>query len=190
MSKDRRESNRKYYEKHKARWKKYRRRAKIKAKKKLYGSYNYVALTEKQKKFKKAVEQGIEPVEAVRRAYPAEENPGSKLSKLKQNPILGATIAGYVAEMIDAGFTTKYQAKSQFDWCERALKEDSTPHDVRNAIIILQDFRKTQGWDVERRESRNYNININVGPEQAKFMEDVPEEEIIDVEESNLEKEE
>jgi len=182
MAQSRRESNKKYYEKHKKRWRKYNRKRRMTLKRKVYGpGFNYQPLTPKQKTFKRAVERGIEPIEAVKKAYPGVHSPSTKLSSLKRNPILNATVGGYVADMIDAGFTTKYMAKSQFDWTERANKEGSTPHDVRNAIIIIDGFRKTQGWEVERSEKRSLNLNINVGPEQAKFMENVPEEEEEDV---------
>ena len=182
MAKDRRESNRKYYEKHtsKAKRKKYRRKARIKAKKVLYGDYNYIALTDKQKKFKKAVEQGIEPVEAVRRAYPGIDSPGSKLSKLKQNPILSSSIDRYVATMVEAGFTDKFEAKKLHTIAGKT-DEESDPHADRNTIIVLQDWRKTRGLDVERSESRSLNINITVTPEQAELIQRIVEEEAIDV---------
>jgi len=179
---DRRESNKKYYEKHKKRWKKYRRKAKIKAKKVLYGDYNYVALTDKQKKFKKAVEQGIEPVEAVKRAYPAEENPGSKLSKLKQNPILASAIDRYVATMLEVGFTDEFEAKKLHTIAKKTDGE-SNPHADRNTILVLQDWRKTRGLDVERSESRSLNINITMTEEQMEFFlrKQEEKEEAIDV---------
>lgn len=169
MPEDRRESNKKYYEKHKKRWKFYRRKAKIRAKKKLYGDYNYIALTDKQKKFKKAVEQGIEPIEAVKRAYPGIDTPGSKLSKLKQNPILASSIDRYVATMLDVGFTDKFEADKLHTVVSKTDKK-SDPHADRNTIIVLQDWRKTRGLDVERSESRSLNININVTEEQMEFF--------------------
>lgn len=171
MSKDRRESNQKYYEKHKKRWKKYRQKAKVKAKQKLYGSYNYKALTDKQKKFKKSVEQGIEPVEAVKRAYPGIDShqAGSKLSKLKQNPILASAIDRYVATMVNLGFTDEFEAKKLHTIASKT-DEGSNPHADRNTIIVLQDWRKTRGLDVERSESRSLNININMTEEQMEFF--------------------
>ena len=169
MAQDRRESNKKYYEKHKKRWRKYNRKRRITLKRKLYGNYNYVALNEKQKKFKRYVERGIEPVEAVRKAYPAEQNPGSKLSKLKNNPILKSSIDRYVATMIDVGFIDKYEARKLHTIAEKTDQE-SNPHADRNTILILQDWRKTRGLDVERSESRSLNINITMTEEQVDFF--------------------
>lgn len=181
MPKDRRESNKKYYEKHKKRWKKYKRKARIKAEKKTRGSY-YTGLSNKQKTFKRSVERGVDPVEAVKRAYPGITNITEKLTEFRHNPVLENTMERFKASMVEAGFTPKYEAESKFGWVERGKKKDSTPHDVRNAIIILQDWDKAQGLTVERSETRSLNFNINVGLEQAKHMERVPEEEdVIDV---------
>jgi len=188
MPKDRRESNKKYYENHKRKWKKYKRKARIKAEKKTRGSY-YTGLSNKQKAFKKSVEQGIDPAEAVKRAYPGITNISEKLTEFRHNPVLDNTMERFKASMVEAGFTPKYEAESKFAFAERAHEKDSTPHDVRNAIIVFQDWDKARGLTIERSESRSLNINITVTPEQAKHMESVPEEEIIDVEESDLEKE-
>jgi len=167
MPEDRRESNRRYYEKHKARWKKYRRRAKIKAKKKAFGPYK--VLSEKQKKFKRAVDQGIDPAEAVKRAYPDTTNVGRKLSEFKHNPMLAASIDRYVATMVEVGFTDEFEAEKLHTIAGKTHK-DSNPHADRNTIIVLQDWRKTRGLDVERSESRSLNININMTEEQMEFF--------------------
>jgi len=168
MPEDRRESNHKYYEKHKARWKKYRRRAKIKAKRKAVGPY--MRLSDKQKTFKRAVDQGLDPAEAVKRAYPDTTNIGRKLHDLKQHPVLAISFDKHMAAMVDAGFTPKYEAESKFAFAERAHKKGSTPHDVRNAIIVLEDWDKVQGLTVERSETRSLNINITMTEEQMEFF--------------------
>lgn len=167
MPEDRRESNKKYYEKHKARWKKYRRKAKIKAKRKAVGPY--MRLSDKQKTFKRAVDQGIDPAEAVKRAYPDTTNIGRKLSEFKHNPILAASIDRYVATMVEAGFTDEFEAKKLHTVVSKT-DEESDPHADRNTIIVLQDWRKTRGLDVERSESRSLNINITMTEEQMEFF--------------------
>ena len=167
MPKDRRESNKKYYEKHKKRWKKYRRKARIKAKKKARGPY--MRLSDKQKRFKRAVDQGIDPAEDVKRAYPDTTNIGRKLSEFKHNPVLAASIDRYVATMVDVGFTDEFEAKKLHTIAGKT-DEESDPHADRNTIIVLQDWRKTRGLDVERSETRSLNININMTEEQMEFF--------------------
>ena len=169
MPKDRRESNRKYYEKHttKAKRKKYRRKARIKAKKKARGPY--MRLSDKQKRFKRAVDQGIDPAEAVKRAYPDTTNIGRKLSEFKHNPVLATSIDRYVATMVEAGFTDKFEAEKLHTIAGKT-DEESNPHADRNTIIVLQDWRKTRGLDVERSESRSLNINITMTEEQMEFF--------------------
>jgi len=180
MPEDRRESNKKYYEKHKTRWKKYRRKAKIKAKRKAVGPY--MRLSDKQKTFKRAVDQGIDPAEAVKRAYPGITNISRKLYDLKQHPVLAISFDRFMAELEDVGLSTKYEAEKYKEMTDISGKKAS-PHVNKVASGILMHLDKLRGFEVQRSESRNYNININVTPEQAKHMERVPEEEeVIDVE--------
>lgn len=167
MPKDRRESNKKYYEKHKKTWKKYRRRARIKAKKKAFGPYT--RLSDKQKTFKRAVDQGVDPAEAVKRAYPDTTNISRKLSEFKHNPVLAASIDRYVATMVEVGFTDEFEAEKLHTIASKT-KKDSNPHADRNTILVLQDWRKTRGLDVERSESRSLNINITMTEEQMEFF--------------------
>lgn len=167
MPEDRRASNKKYYEKHKKTWKKYRRRARMKAKKKARGPYR--SLSEKQKRFKRAVDQGIDPAEAVKRAYPDTTKISKKLSELKHNPVLATSIDRYVATMEKIGFTDEFEAK-KLHTIAKKTDEESNPHADRNTILVLQDWRKTRGLDVERSESRSLNININMTEEQMEFF--------------------
>ena len=163
MAKDRRESNHKYYEKHKAKWKKYRLKARKKAQR------PYKMLSEKQKTFKRAVDRGVDPAEAVKKAYPNTTNITRKLSEFKKNPILAASIDNYVATMIETGFTDEFEAKKLHTIASKTGK-DSNPHADRNTIIVLQDWRKTRGLDVDRSESRSLNINITMTEEQMEFF--------------------
>lgn len=180
MPKDRVQANRAYYEKHKAKWKKYRLDARKKAQR------PYKKLSEKQKTFKRAVDHGVDPAEAVKRAYPDTTNISRKLTAFKQNPILAASIDNYVATMVEAGFTEEFEAEKLHTIASKT-KKDSNPHADRNTIIVLQDWRKTRGLDVERSETRSLNININMTEEQMEFFQRKLEEkkkqkeEVIDI---------
>jgi len=178
MPTDRRESNKKYYEKHKKTWKKYRRRARIEAKKKTRGPY--MRLSDKQKKFKRAVDQGIDPAEAVKRAYPNITDITRKLHDLKQHPVLAISFDSYMADLEDVGLNTGYRAKKYKEITDKSNNE-STSHTDKVTSGILMHIDKIQGFEVQRSESRNYNINITVTPEQAEHMKRVEEEKAIDV---------
>jgi len=179
MPKDRRESNSKYYEKHKKTWKKYKRRARLKAKRKAVGPY--MRLSDKQKTFKRAVDQGIDPAEAVKRAYPDITNITRKLYDLKQHPVLAISFDRYMADLEDVGLNTKYRAIKYKEMADKTGKE-STPHADSVTFRILEHIDDMQGFNIQRSETRSFNINITVAPEQAKHMERVPEEEdVIDV---------
>ena len=169
MPKDRRESNRKYYEKHtsKAKRKKYRRRAKIKAKKRARGPYMW--LSDKQRKFKKSVDQGIDPVEAVKRAYPGITNIPRKLGELKQHPAIAISLDKFMAELEDVGLTIRYEAKKYKEMTDISGKA-ATPHVNKVASGILMHLDKLRGFEVERKESRSLNINITMTEEQMEFF--------------------
>lgn len=167
MPRDRRKYFHDYYKKNKSKWKGYIAGAIARE----YGrsKISYKKLTNKQKKFKRAVDQGIDPIEAIKIAYPGSTHTHSGLSQIKKNPILAASIDRYVATMIDVGFTDKFEADKLHTVVSKT-DEKSDPHTDRNTIIVLQDWRKTRGLDVERSESRSLNININVTEEQMEFF--------------------
>jgi len=167
MPEDRRESNHKYYEKHKARWKKYRRRAKVKAKRKAVGPY--MRLSDKQKTFKRAVDQGVDPAEAVKRAYPDTTNISRKLYELKQHPVLAISFDKFMADLEDVGLNTRYRAEKYKGMTDKSGKK-STPYTDKVASGILMHIDKMQGFEVQRSESRAITLNINVTQEQWEFM--------------------
>jgi len=85
-----------------------------------------------------------------------------------------------MADLEDVGLNTRYRAEKYKELTDKSGKE-STPHADKVTSGILFHIDKMQGFEVQRSESRNYNININVGPEQAKHMKRVEEEKVIDV---------
>lgn len=156
---------------------KYVRRTKIQTK------LPYRRLTDKQKAFKKAVDGGTDPAEAVKAIYTSKGGRGieNMLTEVKRNPVLAASIDNYTATMLKVGFTDEFEAKKLYAIADKT-KKDSSPHIDRNTIIVFQDYRKSRGLDIARSETRSLNININLTEEMAEFWQrKQKKEEVIDV---------
>lgn len=177
MSRDRGKYQQEYYAKHKDKWKEYNATAEKRKKQKITshgrvktGVPYYKKLTDKQKAFKRSVDHGVDPVEAIKKAYPGITNVSRKLSDVRKNPILATSIDNYALAMTEAGFTDKFEAKKLFTIANKT-SEDSSPHADRNTIIVFQDYRKSRGLDIARTETRSLNLNITVTPEMAEFWQ-------------------